>query len=444
MSVPARFNLSLTAVAFGVAMAVMAPAAYGQSLKDAVEQTLQTSPDILMDARYRQSTDEAVKNARGGYLPKVDLLLGTGREWSKNSSTAPGDLSLTRREGTLTLTQMLFDGFGVSSEVERNRARVESAANKVAGTSEQVGLQAVEAYLEILRQHELVELTKQNLTVHERTYDQIKIRSESGIGRKADLEQISARLALAKANLTAAETNLRDAQTNFLRVVGANPVNLSKPDAPDHGVLPKTLEETVQLAFDNNPTLKSAMADVEAAEAQNKAAKSLLYPRFDLELGAGQNKNLDGVRGENDERYAMLRMRYNLFRGGSDTARVNETAHLSSQAREIMHRTQRQLEQSTRLSWNAMVSARERLPLLKQHADSSAATRDAYTKQFGIGQRTLLDLLDSENEHFTASSNHVTGQYVELFAQYRVLADMGQLLNALGVKPIEETMLAGR
>lgn len=439
--VPARFKLSLIAAAVGLTLG--APA-YGQSLKEAVEQTLQTNPDVLIDASKRLSTDEAVKGARGGYLPKVDLLLGTGRERSNNSSTSGTDLTLTRREASLTLTQMLFDGFGVSSEVSRNQARVESAAHKLAGTSEQAGLQAIEAYLEVLRQRELVELTRANLGAHDRTLDQIKIRAESGVGRKADFEQIQARSGLAKANFTAAEANLRDAETDFLRVVGAAPADLSKPNQPEAGALPKSMDEAVQLAFDNNPTLKSAMADIEAAEAQNKAAKSFMYPRFDLELGAAENKNLDGVVGDNDERYAMLRMRYNLFKGGSDLARVNETAQLSNEAREIARRTRQQLEQSTRLSWNAMVSAGERLPSLKQHADASLATRDAYTKQFSIGQRTLLDLLDSENEHFTASSNYVTGQYVELFAHYRVLADMGQLLGALGVSPRAETMVEAK
>lgn len=439
--VPARFKLSLIAVAVGLTLG--APA-YGQSLKEAVEQTLQTNPDVLIDASKRLSTDEAVKGARGGYFPKLDLLLGAGSERSNNSSTSGVDRTLARHDRSLTLTQMLFDGFGVSSEVNRNQARVTSAAHKLAGTSEQVALQAIEAYLEVLRQRELVELTRANLGAHERTLDQIKIRAESGVGRKADFEQVQARFGLAKANFTAAEANLRDAETNFLRVVGAIPADLSKPNQPEQSTLPKSMDEAVQLAFDNNPTLKSALADVEAAEAQNKAAKSSMYPRFDLELGAAQNEDSDGVLGGNDEQYAMVRMRYNLFKGGSDKARVNETAQLSNEAREITRRTQQQLEQSTRLSWNAMVSVGERLPWLKQHADASLATRDAYTKQFSIGQRTLLDMLDSENEHFTASSNYVTGKYLELFAHYRVLTDVGQLLNVLGVSPRAETMLEAK
>ena len=137
----------------------------------------------------------------------------------------------------------------------------------------------------------------------------------------------------------------------------------------------------------------------------------------------------------------MLRMRYNLFKGGSDMARVNETNHLTNEAREVANRTRRQVDESARLSWNAYYSANERLPSLQEHATMSAATRDSYAKQFNLGQRTLLDLLDSENESFTAQSNFINASYLESFSRFRVLADMGQLLNYLGVQPPAEAAL---
>jgi adhesin transport system outer membrane protein len=406
--------------------------------------TVKTNPDILVETNQRLANDEAVKGARGGFLPKIDLMAGTGRERSDNSVTrAAGfsDRTLTRREAQATLTQMLFDGFGVSSEYNRNKARVESAAHKVQGTSEAVGLRAIEAYLNVLRNQDLLQLTKTNLDAHVRTQDQIGIRSQGGVGRKSDQEQVDARVGLARANLISAEANLRDAEITFLRIVGAKPVTLAKPAAPDTGLIPKTIDETVQTAIDNHPILKSARADVKAAEYQHEASKSFLYPRLDLELGYGNNRNLDGVSGDNDERYAMLRMRYNLFKGGSDYARVSETRHLSREAQEVMNRTRRQVDESTRLSWNALYSASERLPSLKAHADMSAATRDSYTKQFNLGQRTLLDLLDSENETFTAQTNYINASYLETFARYRLLADMGQLLAYFGITPPPEAAL---
>jgi outer membrane protein, adhesin transport system len=443
MPAPNRLKILASLLALGFAGAP----AYSQTLKEAVEQTLKSNPDVLADANHRLSTDEAVKVARGGYYPKVDLALGAGRQWSDNPSTraiGQNGLTLSRGEATLTLRQMLFDGFAVQSEVERNQARVESAAYKLAGTAEQTALRAIEAYLEVLRNRELVTLTKNNLAVHARTSDQIKVRSDSGLGRKADLEQIYSRLALAKSNLTSAEANLRDAEINFLRIVGMKAGNLAQQDEFDRAALPKSLDEAVQMAFDNHPTLKSAKADVEATGAQYRAAKSANSPRVDLELGMNKNRNIDGVEGASDDKFAMVRLHYTLFNGGSDNARIRETAHLMNEAREVMSRTQRQVEQSTRLSWNAMDSVQERLPSLKEYAEFSASTRDAYNKQFNIGQRTLLDMLDAENESYTAATNYVNGKYLSVFARYRVLADLGQLLKALGVSEPQEAMISAK
>lgn len=434
-------KLSKVVLAMMMAGAIQS-VAHAQSVKEAVEQTIRTNPDILVEGNQRLANEQAVKGARGGFMPKVDLMMGTGREWSDNSITRGAGFnngrSLNRREGQLTLTQMLFDGFGVSSEVDRHKSRVESAAYKTLGTAESVSLRAIEAYLNVLRNRELVQLNKDNLGAHVRTQDQIKIRSQGGVGRKSDQEQIDARVGLAKANLVAAEANLRDAEVSFLRIVGAKPSTLAKPDAPDVSLIPKSEEDAVQAAIDNHPILRSAAADVKAAGYQQEAAKSFMYPRFDAELGYGRNRNLDGTPGDNDERYAMLRMRYNIFKGGSDYARVRETEYLTTEAKEVMNRTRRQVDESTRLSWNALFSARDRLPSLREHANMSLATRDSYSKQFNLGQRTLLDLLDSENEAFTAQSNLVSGTYLEMFARYRLLGDMGQLLGFLGVNPPEE------
>ena len=103
-----------------------------------------------------------------------------------------------------------------------------------------------------------------------------------------------------------------------------------------------------------------------------------------------------------------------------------------------MKRTQMQLDESTSYSWNTYQSAKSRLPNLRDHADSSRSTRDAYSKQFVIGQRTLIDLLDTENEYYTSTVEYTNGLYLELFARYRLMADEGLLLSSLGVNPPEE------
>jgi adhesin transport system outer membrane protein len=416
--------------------------AFAQTLSEAVDQTIKSNPDVLIDADNRLALEHEVEQARAGYYPKVDLALGAGREWSENASTRPGSKTLWRRESSLTLSQMLYDGYGVKSEVDRSQSRVESAAHLVASTSERMGLRAVEVFLEVLRRQELLALTQDNMAAHERTFEQIKLRSNSGVGRKADLEQAQSRLSLAQANVASAQANLREARINFQRVVGGVPDSLDKPDDVSCEHFPVTLDNAVNDAFASHPALRSTIAEYEAALAQEQGAASPLRPRVDLDLGTSWNRNEDGVQYRNNDAYAMLRMQYNLFRGGSDKAHIAEMHHLSEAAKETVNRTQRVIEESTRRSWNALETSKGRLPKQKAYAEATEMVRDAYAKQFNIGQRTLLDLLDSENELYSARSDYVNGQYEERFARYRLMADMGKLLETLAVAPRNESKAA--
>lgn len=412
------------------------------TLTSVVDHTLRNSPDIKIDAMRRLSVNESLRGAYGGYLPRLDIGLGTGRERSDNSNTAfTGPVTLTRNERSVTLSQMLFDSFATASEVARNKARVDSSAYRVAGTSEQIALRVVEAYLDVLRLRDNVQLTQDNLAAHQKMYDQIALRAASGVGRRSDLDQAQARLALAKSNLTAVQANLRDAEINYQRFTGLSPEKLIKPEGPKSSEMPFNLAAALEQARANNPQLKQAQADVEAANAQNRAAKSAFGPRFDLEAGANNLDNIGGFEGPDNSRYAMLRFRMNLLRGGSDYARVGETRALAYEAMEVAKRTQLQVDQSVGLSWNALLSVLERMPNLKQHAEASLVTRDAYVLQFSIGQRTLIDLLDTENEYYTASVEYMNAQYLELFSRYRLMSDMGRLLDSLKVAKREESVV---
>ncbi len=414
-----------------------------EPLKEVVENVIKTNPDVLAATNHRRSIDEELKVAKGGYFPKIDLTLGYGREKTDNPTTRTAGLdnkNLTRREAEVAARQMLFDGFGVSGEVDRQKGRLNSSAYLAYGASEEISLNAVEAYIEVLRQQELVALAKLNLENHQRTFDQIQLRGSSGVGRKADSEQAQGRLSLAKSNLLAAESVLKDAETKYRYVTGKAPQNLAKPSIPE-SLLPKTEAEAIEISVTNHPILKSALADIESAQAQHKAAKSLLYPRLDLEFSAGRNNNISGIEGDSDYMQLMLRLRYNLFKGRSDSARVDQMSLLTMEAMEISNRSRRQAEQATKMSWNAYTTASERLTPLKEFVTASEATREAYSKQFGLGQRTLLDLLDSENEYYTARTSYVSGQYTQLFASYRLLQNEGRLLESLGI-PLPEEAIA--
>ena len=418
-----------------------------ETLKEVVQLAVETNPQIGAVAKRKDAADAAVSAAKGGYFPKLDFLYGSGRERSDNSTTAPvvgaGNYrELHRHQEGMVLNQMLFDGMGTPAEVARRRAISDATAYRVYGTSEEIALQAIDAYIDVVKNRDLLSYAKENLRAHQRTFDQVKLRSDKGVGRRADLEQIEARNSLASANVTAAESTLRDAEIAFLKVVGRNPINLTAVPEPKN--IPATADEAVKTGIANHPTLKSSQSDVEQATAQREHARSFWFPRLEFEASYTNDRNIDGVPGPNRDRLLMLYLKWNLFRGGFDYHRLKETALQIDEATEISRNTNRQVENAVRLAYNAYATARDRIPSLDRYVKSSNATRAAYAQQFAIGQRTLLDLLDAENEYFTARSTEATGRYIQTSAKYRILSAMGQLLATLEVKAPDQAVVSER
>ena len=422
----------LTPICSAMLLTMSCASSQAMTLAEAIQTTVENHPEISASVNSRRSSDEDIRYARGGYLPSVDLLAGYGRERSDTPDTrARGDHhkeTLNYGTAELRLRQMLFDGFNTPNEVKRTEAVANSRAYYIQGTAEALALRTVEVYLEVLKRREMLDLAKNNLQAHTRINDQIRLRKERGVGSTADFDQSEARLALAHNNLYTEEINLADAEANFFSVVGRMPDELVTP-ASVRGAIPADLASARQAVLDNNPLLKSAQADVAAAEKQYEAAKSPFYPRFDAELATRANNDIGGQEGHDTGWRAGLAMNYNLFNGMRDKARLQSAAHQINQAMDIRNNALRQINENVLLAWNAMENARRQTPKAREYADYTARVREAYQQQFSLSQRTLLDLLDSENELFTANRRYVEVRYTEEYSMYRLLAATGELLR---------------
>ena len=428
-------------IAFGLSLPLlMLGHTSATTLEQAIKNTLNSHPQISASVNSRYSADQDLKAAKGGYLPTLDLSAGTGWEQTDNATTrASGDhlRDLHRSESSINLKQNLFNGFATTSEVARQKATVNSRAFSLLNTTETTALTTIQSYLDVLMQEKMVKLAEENLKNHERIFDQIRLRTEQGVGREADFAQAEARLAQARNNLLTEQTNLEDSRTNYFSVTGQEAVDLTLPQPTKS---PPSLEEASKVMLANSPLLKQANADVEATHQQYEAANSRFYPSVDVDVGRTMDNNIDGTRGHNQEWQAMLRMRYNLFNGGSDKAQLTSYAYKIQEAQDIKRNTQRQLSEELRLAWNALLNAQQQVPIAKDYADRSMVVRTAYQEQFSLGDRTLLDMLDSENEVFSAQRRYVQLQFVEMFTTYRINARTGELLKQLNIQAPSATL----
>lgn len=418
----------------GIIAILSASGAIAQTLEDAVRTTLQTNPDILASRYNVGAAEDLARQAKAAYLPSVDLVLSGGRENSNNTTTravGSDDLRLTRKERSIKITQMLYDGFSTRSLLEQQTALTESAIARLASIEESIGVRAVQVYLELMRRDAVVQMTNKNLAHHDGTLGKIRERFENGVGTRVDVVQTQGRRAQSKGNVLLAERDAKNGIAEFYRVVGENPSALSLP-ATISG-LPSTLDEAIQTAMLYNPGLQAAKSDLEAATAAQKQAKSAYQPRFDLEVGATRNDDTEGTVGANDDETAVIRMTYNLYRGGADKARINETQAREFAARETVRSVERGVAEDVTLVWNELEDILVRLEYLEAHVKSTEEVLTVYNEQLSLGKRTLLDLLDVQNELLRANIAYLTGQYTATLARYRVLASTGRLLDSMSL-----------
>ena len=415
------------------------------SLNDAVAAGVATNPEYGIVAASRRATDEELNQGRALYLPSVDMRADTGYEHSDDPGTRAGEgddeESLWRYEAAVTLTQMLFDGWDTKYEVARQKARVTSAANRVRETAELTGLSIVEAYLEVLRQRQLLVIARQNVQDHLSIMDQIAEAVTGGRTTQADSEQAKARLAAARATEVNTRQALRNAETQYRREVGDAPGNLTLPAIP-RDLLAADVDQEVEKALSYSPTLDIFEADIEVAYAESLKTKSSFYPQLDLELNGRQGHDLGGVEGRDTSASALVVMNWNLYRGGADTARSREFVHRHQQSKEERTRAARTVEHDVRQTWASMIAAGERAHEFSMQAAANTEVVKAYKDQFSLDRRTLLDVLDSQNELFVSRSNTINAEFLEIFAVYRLLALKGALLPTLGVEYPRESQVA--
>lgn len=421
-----------------------ATGARGASIAESVRLAVATNPQIEQVRAQRRVVDEELRGARAGLRPSIDIRSTLGPEYLNTPSTRDrgpeSTESAERLQATarLTLAQRLFDGYETRSRINRQLARVDSAAYRVRDTTELLAADAVEAHLEVMRNRFLVELNERNIEAHRRILGQVRDLERGQAAGIGDVRQAEGRLATAEDNVASARGTLANALATYERIVGERPGEL-EAGPPPVGALPGSPEEAAAAASVRSPSVLAAAASVDAATAELRGSRAGFYPRVDLELSADAGSNTSGQTGSDTRASALLVMRYNFYRGGGDVAREREAFNRMSESRATLAQARRLAEEDARISYNAYRTAIARSAANRDRAEAQRRSRDAYLAEFEIGRRELLDVLDAENELFIARTSLLTAEFVERFAVYRVLATLGALLETLDIAaPAEE------
>jgi adhesin transport system outer membrane protein len=435
-----RSALALAILLCGASMVANAPAqtsvapagvsvldAQPLTLREAAQLAVLNNPEVLQRWHQVRASEGERDAARGGLFPRVDLNASTGPE--RRSDINGGRYSTS--SGSLSLTQLLYDGFATLGEVRRLDHATRVRVFELVAASETIALEAARAYFDVLRYRELVQLAEENFVEHRSVYAQTEQRVKARVARAVDLEQITGRLALAEANLLIETANLHDTTARFQRIIGRLPPrDLQAPPAIDRG-LPQDVRTALVETTRGNAAVLAAIENVRAANAALEVRQSAYVPRVDFRLRRDQGRNLEGIPGSTNASVAELVLNWNLFNGLADRARERQFAEQVNVARDVRDKTCRDNRQTTMIAFNDIVKLKEQLDYLSLHESSLGRALVAYRLQFQIGQRSLLDLLDSENERFQARRALVNARRDLDIAYVRTQAGVGNLLQAL-------------
>ncbi len=437
MNIDLRRFILLPVVFLALVAVGTAQASLPEPVRQAILEAVNSNPEVQKRWHAFLASEQQQKVARGGYYPEVDVRLSAARQWQDSDA---GRFDRDPLSATLTLNQMLYDGFFTRSDVRRlGHARL-VRYYELMEAAESAALEALRAYADVLRYRDLVVLAEDNYRAHREIYEQVEELTRTGVGRGVDLEQAAGRLALAESNLLTELPNLHDVSARFLRVVGRMPTDdhVDLLGVLDADRLPATVYDANVEALASNPALYAAAENILSAQQQVRVARSNYHPRLDFQVRQSRDNALnsrfvdDGDTWVNDTTVGLV-LSMNLFRGFADQSRIGQFVEETNVARDEREIVCRNVRQEVTIAFNDVSVLDQRLVYLDQHQLSSDRVRTAYRQQFNIGQRTLLDLLDAENEFFVARRAFVDGQFDREVSLARTFAGLGRLLPTLEI-----------
>ncbi len=433
-----RLSVAISLCVVAAAGGVACRSARAETVEVELRELVQSHPEILAREKGVEAADAGIGKAFAGYLPKVDILGATGPQYIQSPLTEQDDGGTwfsTSQVVSGRVTQNIFDGFATPANVRSARLSLETANATLAGTRQNVIYAGIEAYIEALRQSQLITLARDS----ERTImQQLHLEDERvqrGAGIAVDVLQAKSRLQLAKERRVAFEGGFADAVTRYIQVFGHPPDvrSMSQPKLPD-ALMPADLGEAIEIARENNPAIDSSLATAEVASEHQRLARADYYPRLDVIGSANRENDNNLVRGTSVDMSVMVQASWNLFNGFATDANVSQAvAEYQGSLRNHELVTRKVIEQ-TRLAWSEMTTARERIDLLNNAVAIAGEVFDARAKLREAGRETVVNVLDAENEVYNARINLVIAQGDALRAGFQVLQGIGRLdLRNLGV-----------
>ena len=414
-------------LACAVTAVLIAPGPAGAaSLDEALRAAYANNPNISAARSELEATNEGVSQARSRWRPTVTVNVtgGVQRTASQTGLTSNSGERLPR-SGELRAEQPVYQGGTADNAIERARDEVRAQRSRLAATRQDVFLRAVRAYMNVWRDRAVVRLRESNVEVLRERLKATQERFDVGEVTRTDVAQAKSRVARALADRTDARAQLQASRARYTEVIGEAPADLSRPDLP--GNLPENRQATVDQARADNPEVVAAEHAEAAARDNVESITGELYPRIDIVGSLQRTQRQTTSNSETDTVELFGQLTVPLFQRGEVHSRVREAKQRLNQRRMDVVAAQRTAEQEAVAAWEDLVAARSRIESRQQQVRTAETALEGVREENRVGERTVLDILDQEQERLNAQVDLVRAKRDRVVASYRLLVAVGDL-----------------
>lgn len=420
-------------MAAAVAPIVVASPAHAESLMQALAAAYKANPRLDADRARQRATDEEIARANAGFRPTVGAAAEIGRQHTDSKPPRLSDGSTSPKAYSVTASQNVFNGFRTTNQVNVAEATIRAGRETLRTTEQSVLLEAATAYMDVVRDQAVVQLRERNVAVLTAEEQATQQRFKVGEVTKTDVAQAQARRAAAISALDLARANLRTSRATYERVVGHPPARLGAQRPPEK-LLPRTLPEATAVALREQPGVIAALYNEQAARHNVDLIRGELLPSVSLDAAYQRRLDTDAITDEIESATATARLNVPLFPSGGEVyARVRQAKHTHVQRLQQIEQARSEAQQAVVAAWSSYQASTAQLGsdrvLVSANRTALAGVRDEQR----LGQRTLLDVLDAEQELLNAEVQIATTERTQVVAAYTVLQSIGRLnIETLG------------
>ncbi len=412
----------------GIVTTGTATQAQAQGLQDVLAAAYKYNPRLDAERARQRATDEEVSRAHSGYRPVVS---GTADIGYNRTDTRPPGVGASNGETHpkgygVTASQPIFNGFRTLNGVRLAEASVRAGRETLRGVEQSVLLEAVTAYVDVVRDQAIVKLREGNVEVLARELKATKDRFSVGEVTRTDVAQAEARRAAAVSALDLARANLKTSRASFERVVGYPPSAL-RDQSPPNKLIPKSLNEAIDITLRESPAVVSALYTEQAARHNVDVIWGELLPTVRLDATYSNRFDPSRTIDESESTTVTGRVDVPLYEAGDTQARVRQAKHTHVSRLQQIEQFRTEAKASTIAAWSSLTAARAQIEADRIQVQATSTALAGVREEERVGQRTLLDVLNAEQEALNARVQLVSTQRNLVVASYSVLSTIGRL-----------------